>query len=73
MGHYIYEIDRLKDKEGNLKESNKRVIKFTKDNYGIGNILEGYSFEWEIFPLKIRHQEISYNADEFSLGIPNDF
>ena len=69
----VYEIDRLKDKEGNVKESNKRVIKLTKDNYGIGNILEGYSVEREIFPIKIKHQEISYKADEFSLGIPNDF
>ena len=69
----VYEIDRLKDKEGNVKESNKRVIKLTKDNYGIGNILESYSVERELFPLKIKHEEVSYKTDELSLGIPNDF
>jgi len=69
----VYEIDKIKDKEGNVKESNKRVVKLTKDNYGIGNILESYSVERELFPLKIKHEEISYKDDNFSFGIPTDF
>ena len=69
----VYEIDKIKDKEGNVKESNKRTIKLTKDNYGIGALLDGYSVERELFPVKIKHEEISYKEENFSFGIPNDF
>ena len=69
----VYEIDKVRDKEGNVKESNKRVIKLTKDNYGIGSILESYSVERELFPVKITHEEINYKEENLSFGIPNDF
>lgn len=48
----VYELDKIKDKEGNVKESNKRLVKLTKDNYGIGHILHSFSVERELFPLK---------------------
>ncbi|MDQ7021661.1 MAG: hypothetical protein Q9M91_07655 [Candidatus Dojkabacteria bacterium] len=48
----VYELDKVRDKEGNVKESNKRVVKLTKDNYGISNILESFSVLRELFPNK---------------------
>ena len=69
----VYEIDKIKDKEGNVKESNKRVIKLTKDNYGIAHLLKSFSVERVLFPTKIVHEEITYNVDETNLGMPNDF
>ncbi len=69
----VYEIDKIRDKEGNEKDTHKRLIKLTKDNYGIGGILESYSVERELFPVKIKHEEISYKDENLSFGIPNDF
>ena len=69
----VYEIDQLRDKEGNVIESNKRMIKLTKDNYGIGNILESYTVQRELFPLKIKYEEVSYQEDTIKFGIPIDF
>ncbi len=69
----VYEIDKIRDKEGNEKDTHKRLIKLTKDNYGIGSILESYSVERELFPVKIKHEEISYKDENLSFGIPNDF
>ena len=69
----VYEIDKIRDKEGNEKDTHKRLIKLTKDNYGIGSILESYSVERELFPVKIKHEEISYKEENLSFGIPNDF
>ena len=69
----VYELDKIKDKEGNVKESNKRQIKLTKDNYGIGHILKSFSVERELFPPQIKFEELKYEASEISLGIPVDF
>ncbi len=69
----VYEIDKVRDKEGNEKDTHKRIIKLTKDNYGIGNILESYSVEREFFPVKIKHEEVVYKDENLSFGIPNDF
>jgi len=69
----VYEIDKIRDKEGNEKDTHKRLIKLTKDNYGIGTLLDSYSVERELFPLKIKHEEISYNKERHPFGIPNDF
>jgi len=69
----VYEIDKIRDKEGKEKDTHKRLVKLTKDNYGIGNLLESYSVERELFPLKIKHEEISYKDENLSFGIPNDF
>ena len=67
----VYELDKVKDKEGNAIETNKRIVKLTKDNYGIGNLLEGYSVQREIFPLKIKYEEVSFKDEGF--GMHNDF
>ncbi len=69
----VYELDKIKDKEGNVQESNKRVVKLTKDNYGISHILESFSVERELFPRVVKFEETSYNTDMPSFGIPNDF
>ena len=69
----VYELDKIKDKEGNVKESNKRIVKLTKDNYGIGNILESYSVQRELFPLQIKYEETSYKEENPTFGIPTDF
>jgi len=67
----VYEIDIIKNKDGEVEDTNKRIIKLTKDNYGIGSILKSSSVLREIFPMKIEHEEISFNADSF--GMHNDF
>ena len=67
----VYEIDIIKNKDGEVESTNKRIIKLTKDNYGIGSILKSSSVLREIFPMKIEHEEISFNADSF--GMHNDF
>jgi len=69
----VYELDKVRDREGNVKESSKRVVKLTKDNYGIGSILGGHSVERELFPVQIKYEEISYKEDNISFGLPNDF
>ena len=69
----VYEIDKIRDKEGNEVDTHKRMIKLTKDNYGISNILESFSVQRELFPYKIKHEEISYKNDSLKFGIPTDF
>jgi len=69
----VYEIDKIKDKDGNIKESNKRVIKLTKDNYGISNILESFSVERELFPKSIKIIETTYEEAKIPFGMPDDF
>ena len=69
----VYEIDKIKDKEGNIQESNKRVIKLTKDNYGISNILESFSVQRELFPKSIKAVETVYEEKPVSFGMPTDF
>jgi replicative DNA helicase len=69
----VYEIDKIKDKNGNIKESNKRVIKLTKDNYGISNILESFSVERELFPKSIKIIETTYEEAKIPFGMPDDF
>jgi len=69
----VYEIDKIRDKDGNEKDTHKRLIKLTKDNYGIGTFLDSYCVERELFPLKVKHEEINYKEESLSFGIPNDF
>ena len=69
----VYEIDRIRDKDGNLEESNKRLVKLTKDNYGISTLLQSSSVERELFPPRVLHQQIEYQEENLSFGIPNDF
>jgi len=68
----VYELDKIKDKEGNERDTHKRVIKLTKDNYGISNILESFSVHRELFPIKITHETIEYKDEKIS-GLPTDF
>jgi len=69
----VYEIDKIKDKEGNIQESNKRVIKLTKDNYGISHLLKSFNVKRVLFPLKITHDETTYNKNDTKFGMPDDF
>jgi len=69
----VYELDKIRDNDGKEKESNKRIVKLTKDNYGIGHILDGYTVQRELFPLKIKYEEISFKADNITFGMHNDF
>lgn len=69
----VYELDKIKDNDGNVKESNKRVIKLTKDNYGIGNILDSFNVQRELFPVKTNHEEIPFKSDSLKFGMPTDF
>ena len=69
----VYEIDKIRDKDGKAKESNKRVIKLTKDNYGIGNILESFSVERELFPFQVKVETTTYQESALQFGMPTDF
>ncbi len=69
----VYELDKIRDKDGEEKESNKRQVKLTKDNYGIGHILKGFSVERELFPSQIKFQEVTYTQSESTFGMPGDF
>jgi len=67
----VYELDMIKDSEGKPVDSNMRIVKLTKDNYGIGNILGSHSVKRELFPLKINYEETTFT--ETSFGMHNDF
>jgi replicative DNA helicase len=69
----VYELDKIRDKEGNAKESNKRVVKLTKDNYGIGHILKSFAVERELFPVQIKYEEAKFSDENISFGMPGDF
>jgi len=69
----VYELDKIRDNNGKEKESNKRIIKLTKDNYGVGHILEGLSVQRELFPVKIKYKESSFKEDDLTFGMHNDF
>ncbi len=69
----VYELDKIKNKDGEVQESNKRVVKLTKDNYGISNILGSFSVQRELFPIKIKYEEVSYKMDTATFGMHNDF
>jgi len=69
----VYELDKIKNKDGEVQESNKRVVKLTKDNYGISNILGSFSVQRELFPIKIKYEEVSYKMDTTAFGMHNDF
>lgn len=49
----VYEVDRIKDKDGkNIDESKShlRTLKLTKDNYGASKLLKGIEVQRQIFP-----------------------
>lgn len=53
----VYEIDKIKNKEGQEIDTQKRKIKITKDNYGAALLLGGYEVEREVFVDKKRESE----------------
>ena len=61
----VYEIDYITGKEGNTK----RMIKLSKDNYGILELLGNNIVERELFPKKVNKRTIIFNED----NLPNDF
>jgi len=69
----VYELDKIRDKDGKEEETSKRIIKLTKDNYGISNILKSFSVQRELFPRKIHYEKTNYIAENLKLEIPNDF
>ena len=72
----VYEIDKIKDKDGTPKEDedHKRVIKLTKDNYGISKLLKAIQVERQLFPKKEQknYKEIVYEMKTEN-GLPEDF
>jgi len=71
----VYEIDRIKDNDGkpNEDEDHKRVIKLTKDNYGIAKLLKNVQVERQLFPKKEqKYQETVYEMKSEN-GLPEDF
>ena len=69
----VYELDKIRDSDGKEKESHKRLIKLTKDNYGVGHILESFSVQRELFPLKIQFTQKAYVEENTNFGMHNDF
>jgi len=61
----VYEIDYITGKEGNTK----RMIKLSKDNYGILELLGNNIVERKLFPKKVNKRTIIFNED----NLPNDF
>ena len=57
----VYELDYVETKNEILKDSAYRLIKLTKDNYGIHNILKSYKIKKQLFPKK----ELEINEDVF--------
>ena len=48
----VYEVDRIKSKDGivNESKSHMRLLKLSKDNYGAGKLLGGSEVQRQIFP-----------------------
>jgi len=69
----VYELDKIRDKDGEEQESHKRIIKLTKDNYGISNILKSFSVQRELFPKKVQYEEASFKDESIQFGMHNDF
>jgi len=69
----VYELDKIKDKDGKEEESHMRIVKLTKDNYGISKILGSFSVQRELFPIIIKHEEVTYQDDSLSFKIHSDF
>ncbi|MDQ7060670.1 MAG: AAA family ATPase [Sulfurimonas sp.] len=69
----VYELDKIRDKDGKEKDTNKRLVKLTKDNYGISNILDSFCVQRELFPLMIKEEVTIFKNTSFQFGMPNDF
>jgi len=69
----VYELDKIRDKDGNVKESNKRIVKLTKDNYGISHLLGSFQVERTLFPINIKHTTVEFTEAALEFGMPTDF
>ena len=58
----VYEIDNIKDADGKILKSPKKVIKLTKDNYGISNILKSNNVKRVLFPSQNEFQDLETNV-----------
>jgi len=69
----VYELDKIRNKEGVEQESHKRIIKLTKDNYGISNILKSFSVQRDLFPIKVQYELTSFKDEGIQFGMPDGF
>jgi len=69
----VYELDKIRNKEGVEQESHKRIIKLTKDNYGISNILKSFSVQRELFPIKVQYEVTTFKDEPIQFGMPDGF
>lgn len=70
----VYELDTIKDANNKEIESNKRIIKLTKDNYGIKNILKTNQIKRVLFPFKNKNElNMNINTIETFDIIHSDF
>ena len=69
----VYELDKIKDKDKKQQESHKRIVKLTKDNYGVSSILQSYSVQRVLFPFKVNHKIKDHENNSLKLDIPVDF
>jgi len=69
----VYELDKIRDKDGKEEDTNKRIIKLTKDNYGISNILNSHNVQRILFPLHIKYEQNNFSEPPIKFGMPTDF
>jgi len=67
----VYELDKIKDEEGRVVETNKRHIKLTKDNYGASQLTNAFSFERTLFPAEVKYETVKQRAKEAVINSVN--
>lgn len=68
----VYEVDKIKDSDGNETSSTKRIVSLTKDNYRASKYFGGYKKEVVIFPSETivkKPKVIEYLSIDDELGI----
>lgn len=68
----VYEVDKIKDSDGNETNSTKRIVSLTKDNYRASKYFGGYKKEVVIFPSETivkKPKVIEYISIDDELGI----
>lgn len=68
----VYEVDKIKDSDGNETNSSKRIVSLTKDNYRASKYFGGYKKEIVIFPNETvvkKPRIIEYTSIDDELGI----
>jgi len=65
----VYEIDKVKDDDGEIVDSHERVVKLTKDNYRASKYFGGFTKKIAVFPretkpiLVTEDKKNNYNVD----------